>query len=185
MGSSRFGVSTLALPLFAGNISVLVLGAGVGGLAAGLTALLGTGNRAIRAGACAAGVTIALVITLIQSRSGVGDRIDDPRVTNGLTIFVIIVTLVGLALGLLSLTGRVGLGFSLAAVAGAAPLWLVSVFLGFHQSSGEAMQNVDEIGRWVGAAVLAAALIVVGLRPPVRLVAWVGIVVLRGSSPRP
>ena len=38
--------------------------------------------------------------------------------------------------------------------------------------------HANDFCRWVGAAILVSALVVVGLRPPVRAVAWVGIVVL-------
>lgn len=171
-------VSAVALPLYAGGLSTLVLGAGVGGIAAGLTSLLASGARVVRAAACAAGVALALVITLVQSRSGMSDEISDDRVVNGLTVIVVIMTVAGFGVGLLCLTGRVGLGFALAALAGAAPVWLVKVLAALGVSSMDTVQSADELSRWVGAAVLAAALVVIGLRPPVRAVAWIGAVLL-------
>lgn len=171
-------VSAAALPLFAGNLSTLVLGAGLGGLAAGLTTRLVTGSHVVRAAACAAGVALALVVTLLQSRSGITGDINDSRVTNGLTIIAIVVTVAGLGVGLLCLTGRVGLGLSLAAVAGAAPVWLMKVLAALGVSSMGAVQNADELSRWVGAAVLAAALVIIGLRLPVRAMVWIGAILL-------
>ena len=121
---------------------------------------------------------LALFIALLQSRSGVSELLSDDRVVDGMTVVVVVVTLAGLGLGLLSLTGRVGLGFALAAVAGAAPIWLLSLLNALGVADGENLQNVDEATRWIGAAVLVAALVAVGVRPPVRLVAWVGVVLL-------
>lgn len=171
-------VSIVALPLFAGGLSTLVLGAGVGGLAAGLTCRLFSGRSVVRAAMCAAGVAIALVVALFQSRNGITDEVSDDRVVNGMTIIVIVMTVAGVGVGLLCLTGRVGLGVALAAVAGAVPVWLMKVFSALGVSSMGAVQNADELSRWVGAAVLAAALVVIGLRPTVRALAWIGAVLL-------
>lgn len=170
------GVGTLALPLFAGNVSALVLGPGLGGVAAGLVARRGARGRAESAGACAAGVAIAVSITLIQSRNGVSGVGIDGRITNGLTVVVILTTLVGLGLGLLGMTGRVGLGFALAGVAGGGPVWLMSVFNAV--GVGGAGRLPHELVQWAGAVALAAALILVGLQPVVRVVAWPGVVLL-------
>ena len=168
---------TRALPLFAGNVSALVVGAGLGGVVGGLAARLGTGSRAARAGASATGVAIALFITLLQSRSAASAGVDG-RITNGLTVVVILTALVGLAIGLLSTIGRVGLGFALAAVAGVLPVWLMAVFNAMGVGYGSDLRDVQELCRWTGAAVLVVALIVAGLQPAVRAVAWLGIVLL-------
>jgi hypothetical protein len=175
------GVALLALPLVAGNLSGLVLGAGLGGVLAGLTTRLGSGSRAVRAGACAGGVAIALLATLLQSRSGLSGstgRVDE-RITNGLTVVVVIMTIVGLGLGLLSLTGRIGLGLALAAAAGATPMWVMSV-LNARQldDTASGLRAAVDISQWAGAVLLAVALVAVGLRQARQVVAWPGAVLL-------
>jgi hypothetical protein len=176
------GISTLAVPLFAGSVSALVLGGGLGGVAAGLTTLLCAGSRAVRAAACASGVAIALLVSLLQSRRGLsgveGVGIDE-RVTNGLTVVTVLMTVVGVSLGLLCLLGRLGLGFALAAGAGAAPVWVMSVFNALRPDDSRAgLQGAHEVSAWIGAVVLAAALVAVGLRPAERIIAWLGVVLL-------
>lgn len=174
------GVGFLALPpLASGGVLQLVLGAGVGGVAAGLVAGLGAGGRVARAGSCAAGVVIALLVTLVQTRNGVSSMAVDSRVTNGLTLIVILTTIVGLGLGLLCLTGRVGLGFGVGALAGATPTWVMSVFNAFEvDSTRDGLHVAHRVSEWSGAVALAVALICVGLLPAVRAAAWVGIVLL-------
>ncbi|KQV76835.1 hypothetical protein ASC61_18530 [Aeromicrobium sp. Root344] len=177
---SEGGVGFLLLPpLMSGGVSQLVLGAGVGGVAAGLTSLLSDGSRALRAGACAAGVAVALLVTLLQTRNGVSDTAFDSRVTNGLTVVVVVTTIVGLGLGLLSLVGRGGLGFAVGALAGATPYWVMTVFMAFQfvDTTGR-LEVAHRVSEWSGAVVLAGALLCVGLVPGVRAVAWVGIVLL-------
>lgn len=178
------GISVVALPLFSGGLSDLVLGAGFGSVAAGLAALLGTGSRAVRAGACAAGVAIALLATLLQSRSGVSDPNPgglgiDERITNGLTIIVVVMTIAGLGLGLLGLTGRIGLGLALAAAAGAVPVWIMSVFnaVGLDRTADQ-LRLAIEVSRWTGAVAVAVTLIVVGLRPTGLVALWPVVVLL-------
>lgn len=175
---SQYELSTLTLPLFAGNVGGLVLGAGLGGVLGGLVACVGAGSRAVRAGACATGVAIALSATLVQSRSagGIGD---DQRITNGLTIVVLIVAMVGLGIGLLGVTGRIGLGLALGAAAGAASMWATDVFhaVGLGDTAGE-LEWVHRVSEWSGALLLVAALVAVGLRPTIHAVAWPGVVVL-------
>lgn len=168
---------TRALPLFAGNVTALVVGAGLGGVVGGLAARLGTGGRAARAGASATGVAIAMCATLVQSRSAASVGVDS-RITNGLTVVVIVTTLVGLGIGVLGTTGRVGLGFALAAVAGATPVWLMAVLNAMGVGHGSDLRDAQELCRWSGAGVLAAALIVAGVQPAVRAAAWLGIVLL-------
>lgn len=172
---------TMTIPLLAGHVGELVLGAGLGGVAAGLSSRLGAGPPWLRAGACAVGVVGALFVTVLQSRHVVGGSIffsTDVRVTNGLSIVVVLTALAGLGLGLLAMTGPVGLGLGLAAIAGAAPAWLVGVLLAVGVSDRGTATWVNDAGRWTGAAVLVIALAMVGVRPAVRLVAWPGAVLL-------
>ncbi len=173
----QYGLSTLLLPLFAGNVGALVLGAGLGGVLGGLIARLGTGSRALRAGASASGVVIMMLVALLQSRGAVNAGIDG-RITGGLTIVVIVVTMVGLGIGLLGVTGRVGLGFALASVAGATPMWVISVLNAMGVGAGNQLDDAQRASQWIGAAVLVVALISVGVRPTPRIVVWPGAVLL-------
>lgn len=166
----RIGSELAAVPVFASSVSALVVGAGIGGLAAGLVGLLGRGNRGARATAVSVGVLLALVVTLVQSRAALSET--DVRVLNGLTAIVIVMTVVATGVGLLALTGRIGLGLALAGVAGAAPVWLVAVLEQAGLQGPGTYERVGDESRWSGAAVLAAALIVIGVRPAVRIVWW-------------
>ncbi|KRC64069.1 hypothetical protein ASE12_04405 [Aeromicrobium sp. Root236] len=170
-----------AIPLYAGHVGELVVGAGLGGVAAGLLTLCGTGPRTLRAAACAVGVTGAVFITVLQSRSAVNGFTflrPDTRITNGLSVVVILTALVGLGLGLLALVGRIGVGLALAAVAGAVPSWLLSVHMAIGVNDLGSAQVVTDVSRWGGAAVLAFALVVIGMQPALRLVAWPGAVLV-------
>lgn len=176
-GGDGFSYTPMALPLFAGNVSALVLGGGVGGIAAGLVTLLARGSRSHRALAAAAGVVVALVATIIESRLALDATVMsgiDGRVTNGITAILVVTTIVALGLGLLALTGSLGVGLALAGIAGAVPMWLANVF---HALSPTVSQP-QEITRWVGAAVLGVALVTVGFVPAARAVAWIGAVLL-------
>ncbi len=173
------GVGFLALPLLSGGVSTLVLGAGLGGVVAGLAAGLGAGTRVLRAGACAAGVAVALLVTLVQARNGVSGTVVDIRITNGLTIVVVLTAIVGLGLGLLCVTGRVGLGVAVGAAAGGTPMWVMSVFNAFEvDTTRHGLEMAQRVSEWSGAVVLAVALVCVGLLPAARSVAWAGIVLL-------
>jgi len=174
------GVGFVLLPpLMSGGVSQLVLGAGVGGVVAGLTAMRNDGSRVLRAAACSAGVAVALLVTLLQTRNGVSGTVVDSRITNGLTIVVVVTAIVGLGLGLLSLLGRVGLGLAIGALAGATPIWVMSVFNAFQlDDTAGRLQVAHRVSEWSGAVVLAVALLCVGLVPAVRSVAWVGVVLL-------
>jgi hypothetical protein len=173
------GAGFLALPLLSGGVSQLVIGAGGGGVVAGLVAGLGAGTRVVRAGACAAGVAIALLVTLLQTRNGLSGSAVDSRVTSGLTVVVVVTAIVGLGLGLLCLIGRVGLGLAVGAAAGATPFWVMSVFNAFEvDSTRDGLEVAHRVSEWAGAVVLAVALICAGLQPAVRSAAWVGIVLL-------
>jgi hypothetical protein len=174
------GISTLTLPLVGGGVGALVLGAGLGGVAAGLTACLGAGSRIQRAGASAAGVALALFGTLLQSRSAVsGVAGVDGRLINGLTAIVVLTALVGLGLGLLGVTGRVGLGFAVGAAAGAIPMWVMNVCnaLELDTTAGR-VELAHGISEWAGVVALAVALVLVGLQPTARAAAWPAIVLM-------
>ena len=172
------GSPVLAVPLFAGNLSAMVLGGGLGGLAAGLVALLGRGGRWRRAGAVTLGVVIAATVTLLQSALTLRDPSPSnmsaaDRVLVGLVVVAIVSTIVGLGWGLVALGGRVGLGLALAGVAGAVPWWLTAVLaaVGADRSVQDLYGSTD-VSQWIGVTVLAAALVVIGVRPVARTLWW-------------
>jgi hypothetical protein len=173
---SLIGTPVAAVPLFTGHVSELVVGAGVGGLCAGLVPLLGRGSRAARIAAVATGVAVTVAIVVLQSRSALTGT--DGRVLDGLSVLVVGITVVALAIGLLATTGRVGLGIAGAAIAGAAPVWLPAVLSQLGLDAPEAFRHVTDATRWVGAVLLAASLVTIGVRPVVRLVWWPVAIVL-------
>ena len=178
------GTPVLAVPLFMGNLSAMVLGGGLGGLTAGLVALLGRGARWRRAGAVTLGVVIAAVATLLQSALTLRDPSPSnmsaaDRVLVGLVVVTLASTILGLIWGLLALSGRIGLGLALSGVAGAAPWWLTGVLaaLGMDRSIQDLYGSAD-VAQWTGAVVLACALVIIGVQPLARVVWWLPAVVL-------
>ncbi len=174
LGSSARGGSAMALPLHTSVLSGLVLGAVAGGIGAGLLARL-TGRRGPALAATAGGVALAVLVTLVQSSSAVrgaaaGSFAADPRVLTGLTVVVVCAALAGWLLGSAAVLGRPGLGVALAVLAGLAPSWVGGVLS--RLAGPEAHTALDRTATWSGAAVLALALVVVGLHPPARLVWW-------------
>lgn len=176
----------MAVPVY-GAIGEPVLGAGAGGLAAGFVALLGRRNERQNVLAVAVGVAVVVTVTLVQSvtatRSmgpGMGPYTSgvDPRLVNGVTVIVVVVTALGLAVGLLALAGRVGLGIALAGVSGVFAVWIVPVVMAMGIDSYRPPQGLVETGRWVSAGVLCAALLVIGVRPWVRVLWWPVAIVL-------
>jgi hypothetical protein len=166
-----------ALRLFGTDVGPLAVGGVLGGLLAGLLATLGHGPRRWSALAVSAGVLVCVAATLVQSFTALSDP--DPsnmstadRTLVGLSIVVVVATLFGLVCGLLSLTGRVGQGLALAAVAGCVPVW--AVYVGSQTlSSWDAFGSVDRLARWLGAAILVAALVRIGVRPVSSVIWWV------------
>ena len=180
------GSPLAALPLTSGNLSVLVVGGGVGGLVSGLLVRLGHGARLASAAAVLVGVMIAAGVTLVQSFTAYsgpapGTFGGDDRVLVGLTAVVITSTAVGVAWGLLSLAGDVGLGLSLAGVAGSLPIWAIYVLYAVGFDSWAPIVQLDRAARWAGVAILAAGLVRIGVRPLGRLVWWPVAVVLAWS----
>lgn len=171
------GYPRAALPLLAASSTdSLVVGAGVGGILAGLVSLLGRGRRIARFGAVFAGVSVALAVALVQSRAafaggGVDGQATDPRTTGGLSVLVVVVTVLAVMLGAASLAGRPGLGLALAAAAGAVPLWLFQVVSSFSDAAAFD-GSIDGPARWTGAAVLTVTLVSIGIRPVARLAYW-------------
>jgi hypothetical protein len=167
----------MALPLSASLMSVLVLGALVGGVGAGLLCLA-TPRRRLGALATLGGVAAALVVALTDSATTLrGEAPDafsgDGVVVGALCAVVVAVALAGWALGSAAAFGRPGLALGLAVLAGAAPSWVSSVaFAVVEPSAPGVVSAVGRVSAWAGAAVLAFALMTAGARPVSRLAWW-------------
>ena len=172
----------LAVPLFTGSLSLLAVSAGFGGIAAGLLARAAKGRLRVRAVAVTTGVAAVVVLTLIQSRRAIGaGRSDsfaaDSRVLDGLCLLVVVAAASGVALGLLGNSGTLGLGVAAGAVAGLAPVWLISLFNGAVGADQGLFRLLAETSQWTGAALLALALFTIGHRPAPRVLVWPLVVV--------
>lgn len=128
--------SRAALPLAAVALPELTTYALLGGLLAGLLPLLvfrGRSRPPVRAYvAVLAGVAFALVVALVQARRTVSVDaqlffLSDPRLLAGLTVVVVLATLVGTGLGLLGSAFRVAVSVPAAAIAVLVPGWLTGV----------------------------------------------------------
>ncbi|MCL8250594.1 hypothetical protein AERO_04295 [Aeromicrobium fastidiosum] len=180
---STNGFSPAALPLLSGSSAGgLVVSAGVGGVLAGLVVTLRRGRGVPAVLSVVAGTVVALVVAIVQARAALGDGSGaagpvDVRVLDGLGALVVVVTVVGLAVGLGALLGRPGLGVALAAVAGLAPMWAYALAVAVT-SEVMTSTHAEPVTRWLGAAVLVVALVVIGVAPVVRLIWWVPALVL-------
>ena len=164
----------LAVPLLSTLLADLVVYGALGGIAAGVLGLFGRGRRSTAALATLLGVLAGLMATLAQSVQQVqahpGAFAADGRVVAGLATALVGSTLAGWALGSCALLGRPGLGLALAVPAGALPGWLAGVVLALQPAGSTA--SLGDLTSWAAAALLAAALVCVGLRPPVRGLYW-------------
>ena len=97
--------------------------------------------------------------------------------TAGLSVLVVAVTVLAMGLGTTSMAGRPWLGLALAAVAGAAPMWVVELVSSISRTAASS-GHLEAPARWSGAAVLVVALVSIGVRPPARLVWWAVALVL-------
>lgn len=194
VGGSYLGGQRLAVPLTSSSMSLLVLGALVGGVAAGMLALVARPNRRGRtAMATLAGVGVAVMLAGGQAAMGahVGSPEEfsaDPRVLAGLCVVLGLTALMGWALGACATLGGPGAGIALSVVAGAAPTWLLTSLISvtglFGTSPIGQLGSVGTMTVWLGGAVLAVALAVIGVRPPHRLIWWpVGVLVAWAVSP--
>lgn len=181
---STNGFSRSAVPLLSGSSAGgLVVSAGLGGVLAGLSVLLGRGRTGWSVLSVTLGTTIAMVVALAQSRAvlrgGQGSSSPvDGRLLDGLTAIVVVMTFVGLVIGLLAVVGPPGRGIAIAGVAGLVPMWAYSLATAV---TSEVMSHADVVApvtRWLGAALLFVALVVIGVAPLVRLLWWVPAIVL-------
>jgi hypothetical protein len=160
------GDTFLALPLPEGA-SPLLAGAFVGGALAGLLVLVAVRGRR-RAGVALTGLGVAVAVgaTLAQSLLALQAAGPPPGSVDGpvavLALELGLATLVAWGVGALAAAGRVWRGLALALVAAGAALWWVGVV----------PIALFPAGPWVAAAVLAVALIAIGLRPAALVLAW-------------
>ena len=169
----------IAVPLTGGSIALLVLGALVGGVLAGLLCLVARpGKPWAIAAATLGGVALAASLTAGQAAMVLGDGRagafnGDRRVVAGLCSALVVAALVGWTIGAAAATGRPATGLALAVLAGALPYWVRSLA---YAATSEVRGG--EASRWLGLALLACALTVIGLRPRSRLLWWPVAIVL-------
>jgi len=181
-GGGRPGGERLAVPLAASSMWLLVLGALVGGVLAGMLGLLARpGHRRSTALATLSGAGLAVMVAGGQAvaASGVGSAFpsEDPRVLAGLCVVLALSALTGWAFGACAPLGRTGTGLALAVLAGATPLWLTTSMTQLLSTSatgrlGTHTATILWAGLGVGGLVLAVALGVIGVRPSSRLAWW-------------
>lgn len=181
----------LAVPLTSSSMWLLVLGALVGGVTAGMLGLIARpGQRGRTTVATLAGVGLAVTLTGGQAvqatHIGSPDEFSsDPRVLSGLCVVLALTALAGWAFGAFATLGRPGIGIALAVLAGATPEWLSTSLTQLFGTS-----SIGQLGArgttivWLSGALLAIALAVIGMRPPSRLIWWpVALLVAWAVSP--
>ncbi|KHL10567.1 hypothetical protein CLV56_1980 [Mumia flava] len=167
----------LAVPLTTGALTLLASGALLGGVVAGLAALINRAHPVEAAASGFVGTAVAAALALTQASGTVRDLAgggfdSDDRVLRGLCLAVALITLAGWVIGTLALLSRrIGGGLALAVLAGVVPTWFVGLLVS-STSATEHLATITTVGRWAGAGVLACALVLVGIRPLVRLVWW-------------
>jgi hypothetical protein len=173
-----------AIPLVAGSLGVLVLGALTGGIAAGLLCLCapraGRGKAAVFT---FAGLALGVVVVLVQAAGtlrDVGGIDGDSRAVVGLSVVTVLTAVTGWLLGSAAVFGRPGAGVALGALSAVVPGWLSSLAFVFVDRNQEYLLGPGwaSFTGWVGAAVLGLALVTVGVRPPSRWAWWPLIVLL-------
>jgi len=171
----------LAVPLLTNTLADLLLYGLIGGVVAGLLVRLGSGPRWRAAVATLAGVALGLGLALAQCLLTLGDAPQgafgaDPRVVAGLAVAAVGAALAGWALGSCALLGRSGLAPALAVLAGALPSWLSALVTSLAPDG--TVPTLGAAPEWAGAALLCLALVLTGLRPPIRALAWPVLVLL-------
>jgi hypothetical protein len=166
-----------AVPLLASQLAVLVAGSFAGGLLAGLLGRVARpAPRWVVLAGTAAGTALAMTAALVQARSVLADQAGfdgDHRVLAGLCLLTVGAGTIGWMLGSLAVLGRVGLGIALAALATAVPGWVSALQRALLPAGEFGYVSIDgRWGEWLGAAALAASLVVIGVRPPGRLGWW-------------
>jgi hypothetical protein len=194
VGGSGLGGERLAVPLTSSSMSLLVLGALVGGVVAGMLGLVARPSRRGRAAmATLTGVGVAVMVAggqaALAAHVGSPEEFSaDPRVLAGLCVVLGLTALVGWAYGACATLDGPGAGIALAVLAGATPAWLFSSLTSLTELFGTSpIGQLGTLGTttvWLGGAVLAVALAVIGVRPPHRLIWWpVAVLVAWAVSP--
>lgn len=165
----------ITIPLLTSELPLLVLGAVVGGACAGLLITLTDGRPATAFAASFAGVAGAVLLTGIQASSAVRDAGGGGYEADDAVISALLATTAGASLlgwlfGSGGFFGRAPLGIALAGLAGALPSWLTSLV--FAIDPDVRSEVVSSVITYAGAGLLATALVVIGVRPYLRLVAW-------------
>jgi hypothetical protein len=173
------GTLHLAVPLLSSLLGLLVTGALVGGVAAGLLGMVAGPERRLPAGAATfVGAALAVIGTLIFSanrlREAAGSEFDGERpVVLGLSLVVVVLALVGWGAGAGALLGRPGAGLAVAVLAGLVPSWTSAVlFTVIDPDPYTGATTISYVSQWLGAAVLLVGLVLVGIRPAARLLWW-------------
>ncbi|WP_346623251.1 hypothetical protein [Blastococcus montanus] len=171
------------VPLLASRSGLLWMGAFWGGVVAGLLGRFARpGRRRTAVAATGAGVAVAMAVTLLQVGLFIADQpvpLGADRVIAGLCLLTVVAGCVGWALGSAWVFGPVGLGVGLAALATAVTGWLNGLQLALlNATQADHLLALDwRWGQWAGAVLLAAALVVIGVRPAARLAWWAVVVV--------
>lgn len=171
----------ITVPLLLPNLALLVLGGLVGGACAGLLTTLSAGSPTAALAASFAGVACAVLLTGIQSSNAIGDGIgsgygSDASVISGLLATTAGASLLGWLFGASGYFGRVPLGIALCGLAGAVPSWLSYLVFGIDPDIRSELLRTAIT--YAGAAVLVAGIVLIGVRPYVRLLAWPPAIVL-------
>ncbi|UYM03838.1 hypothetical protein [Solicola gregarius] len=181
-GADAYSVADqmVALPLLTDQLALLVLGGVGGGACAGLLTLLSDGRSATTLAASFAGLACAVLVAGIWSTSVLGNaelgNDGDASVLAALMATASGATLLGWLFGAGGYFGRVPLGIALCGLAGALSPWLSYVVFSIDPYSQSEL--VSKAIGYAGAALLAFGLVVIGVRPYVRLLAWPAAVVL-------
>lgn len=163
----------ILVPLLGSEVPLLVLGGAVGGACAGLLTLLGDGRRETLLAASFAGVACAVLLTTIQSVNAIGVHRGSSYETDTMVLVAIAgATLLGWLFGAGAYFGRIPLGFVVAVLAGFLPLWVGSVVYAMGMDLYSSSELTRSAILYPGAALLAGGLVIVGVRPYTRLLAW-------------
>jgi hypothetical protein len=183
--SPAWSTPSAAVPSAGSSLGILVFGGLTGGLVAGLLCLSAPPGCRWRASAFAlGGVALSLVVVIVLASRTVGDDgfDGDPRVVAGLSAATVLASLAGWFLGACSAFGRPGLGVALGVLSTLAPSWLLGIVGPVASAaSGRSILFGPEWATatsWVGACLLAVALVTVGLQPPSRAVWWALVVLV-------
>ncbi|UPK75977.1 hypothetical protein MU582_04895 [Nocardioidaceae bacterium SCSIO 66511] len=170
----------VALPLLTDYLALLVLCGVVGGAFAGLLTLFSDGPPATTLTASFAGLACAVLVTGIWSTSVLGnvETGDDGNaaVLAALMATAAGATLLGWLFGAGAYFGRVPLGIALCGLSGALPTWLL--YITYNLGLDSRSELLYTASCYVGAGLLVVGLVVIGVRPYVRLLAWVAAIVL-------